>query len=236
VLKYEPYHDSPLSRFLISRALRNRKIGHALYWYLKSELHVPTISERYPPFPFWKIFQTKNLKIDTSYYLKPILEVVVLTDTSFSGKMNSWYRISLLLFSWQLPPIWLGFWRNVQLILRIDWKEIPSPTKSKKSNHSAKTSKPFHSRKLSNSLSTRSSVPRVSSSRNVLLWAPRRYLLTTTILPPCNQQSMSHPLCTVAVMACIRKCRRRAAYIHNLQGRRWPSAGHAYTADAKDHG
>jgi len=111
VLKYEPYHDSPLSRFLISRALRNRKIGHALYWYLKSELHVPTISERYlPSSPLQDFFNTKNLKIDTSYYLKHILEVVVLTDTSFSGKMNSWYRISFAsLFLLMASPIWLDF-------------------------------------------------------------------------------------------------------------------------------
>lgn len=47
VLKYEPYHDSALSRFLLRRALRNRKIGHALFWYLRSEMHVPTISERF---------------------------------------------------------------------------------------------------------------------------------------------------------------------------------------------
>lgn len=47
VLKYELYHDSALSRFLLRRALRSREVGHALYWYLKSEMHVPTITERY---------------------------------------------------------------------------------------------------------------------------------------------------------------------------------------------
>jgi phosphatidylinositol-4,5-bisphosphate 3-kinase len=47
VLKYEPYHDSGLARFLLRRALRNRVIGHALFWYLKSEMHVREISERY---------------------------------------------------------------------------------------------------------------------------------------------------------------------------------------------
>ncbi len=47
VLKYELYHDSALSRFLLRRALRSKELGHMLYWYLKSEVHVPTIAERY---------------------------------------------------------------------------------------------------------------------------------------------------------------------------------------------
>lgn len=48
VLKYEPFHDSPLSRFLLQRGLQNReRIGHLLFWYLKAELSVPHISQRY---------------------------------------------------------------------------------------------------------------------------------------------------------------------------------------------
>jgi phosphatidylinositol-4,5-bisphosphate 3-kinase len=47
VLKYEPYHDSTLARFLVLRSLQNRKIGGQFFWYLKSEIHVPEISERY---------------------------------------------------------------------------------------------------------------------------------------------------------------------------------------------
>jgi len=47
VLKYEPYHDCALSRMLLGRALKNIRIGHSLFWYLKSEMHVPEISERY---------------------------------------------------------------------------------------------------------------------------------------------------------------------------------------------
>jgi phosphatidylinositol-4,5-bisphosphate 3-kinase len=44
VLKYEPHHDSALSRFLIERALRNRsRIGHAFFWHLRSEMHIPEI-------------------------------------------------------------------------------------------------------------------------------------------------------------------------------------------------
>eukprot|EP00002_Diphylleia_rotans_P005530 TRINITY_DN1469_c0_g2_i1.p1 TRINITY_DN1469_c0_g2~~TRINITY_DN1469_c0_g2_i1.p1 ORF type:complete len:1062 (-),score=220.71 TRINITY_DN1469_c0_g2_i1:385-3570(-) len=48
VLKYEPYHDSSLARFLIRRALSCRvKIGHTLFWHLKAEMHVPEICDRY---------------------------------------------------------------------------------------------------------------------------------------------------------------------------------------------
>lgn len=35
VLKYESFHDSPLARFLLRRALRNKTIGHYFFWYLK---------------------------------------------------------------------------------------------------------------------------------------------------------------------------------------------------------
>ena len=48
VLKYEPYHDSPLARFLLSRSIHQRStIGQFFFWHLKSEMHVPEISERY---------------------------------------------------------------------------------------------------------------------------------------------------------------------------------------------
>ncbi len=47
VLKYEPYHDSALGRFLIRRALRSSRIGHIFFWFLKGEMHVPEIAERY---------------------------------------------------------------------------------------------------------------------------------------------------------------------------------------------
>jgi phosphatidylinositol-4,5-bisphosphate 3-kinase catalytic subunit alpha/beta/delta len=48
VLKYEPYHDSALARFLLQRSLCNRKLlGHEFFWHLKAELSVPAIGERY---------------------------------------------------------------------------------------------------------------------------------------------------------------------------------------------
>ena len=47
-LKYEPYHDSPLLRMLLRRALKSpNKIGHTLFWLLRSEMHVPDICERF---------------------------------------------------------------------------------------------------------------------------------------------------------------------------------------------
>jgi len=47
VLKYETYHDCELSRFLLKRAIRNRRVGHFLYWFLKSEIHNAQVSERF---------------------------------------------------------------------------------------------------------------------------------------------------------------------------------------------
>ena len=40
VLKFEPFHDSSLARFLLRRALVNTNIlGHVLFWLLRSEMH-----------------------------------------------------------------------------------------------------------------------------------------------------------------------------------------------------
>jgi hypothetical protein len=47
-LKYEAYHDSPLSRLLLRRALQSPyKIGHNFYWLLRSEMHNADICSRY---------------------------------------------------------------------------------------------------------------------------------------------------------------------------------------------
>ncbi|XP_062886999.1 phosphatidylinositol 4,5-bisphosphate 3-kinase catalytic subunit gamma isoform isoform X2 [Mobula hypostoma] len=37
-VKFEPYHDSALARFLLKRALRSKCIGHFLFWFLRSEV------------------------------------------------------------------------------------------------------------------------------------------------------------------------------------------------------
>lgn len=44
VLRYEPYYDCALTRFLLERAMGNRKIGHFLFWHLRSEIHMPAVS------------------------------------------------------------------------------------------------------------------------------------------------------------------------------------------------
>jgi hypothetical protein len=47
-LKLESYHDSPLARFLIKRAISNpSRIGHTLFWLLHSEMHDQHVCERF---------------------------------------------------------------------------------------------------------------------------------------------------------------------------------------------
>ncbi|XP_048097198.1 phosphatidylinositol 4,5-bisphosphate 3-kinase catalytic subunit delta isoform isoform X1 [Alosa alosa] len=47
VLKYESYLDCDLARFLLERSLSNKKIGHFLFWHLRSEMHVSSVSLRF---------------------------------------------------------------------------------------------------------------------------------------------------------------------------------------------
>ncbi|XP_068136641.1 phosphatidylinositol 4,5-bisphosphate 3-kinase catalytic subunit beta isoform isoform X2 [Hyperolius riggenbachi] len=47
VLKYEPFLDCALSRFLLQRALANRRIGQFLFWHLRAEVHIPTVSVQF---------------------------------------------------------------------------------------------------------------------------------------------------------------------------------------------
>jgi Phosphoinositide 3-kinase family, accessory domain (PIK domain)/Phosphatidylinositol 3- and 4-kinase len=48
VLKFEPFQDSALSRFLLRRAVRNpRDVGHVFFWLLQAEMHMKEVSERY---------------------------------------------------------------------------------------------------------------------------------------------------------------------------------------------
>ena len=48
VLKYEPYHDSPLARLLLRRALRAPLVlGHHLFWMLRSEMESSSVLERF---------------------------------------------------------------------------------------------------------------------------------------------------------------------------------------------
>ncbi|XP_041920357.1 phosphatidylinositol 4,5-bisphosphate 3-kinase catalytic subunit beta isoform isoform X5 [Alosa sapidissima] len=47
VLRYEPYYDCALTRFLLERAQNNRFIGHFLFWHLRSEIHMPAVSVQF---------------------------------------------------------------------------------------------------------------------------------------------------------------------------------------------
>ncbi|KAJ7990571.1 hypothetical protein DPEC_G00301770 [Dallia pectoralis] len=47
VLRYEPYYDCALTRFLLDRAQCTRNIGHFLFWYLRSEIHMPAVSVQF---------------------------------------------------------------------------------------------------------------------------------------------------------------------------------------------
>ncbi|XP_045074749.1 phosphatidylinositol 4,5-bisphosphate 3-kinase catalytic subunit beta isoform-like isoform X2 [Coregonus clupeaformis] len=47
VLRYEPYYDCALTRFLLNRAQCNRNIGHFLFWHLRSEMHMPVVSVQF---------------------------------------------------------------------------------------------------------------------------------------------------------------------------------------------
>ncbi|XP_069774535.1 phosphatidylinositol 4,5-bisphosphate 3-kinase catalytic subunit delta isoform isoform X2 [Narcine bancroftii] len=47
VLKYEPYLYAELTKFLLERALKNKKIGHFLFWHLRSEVHSAAVSLRF---------------------------------------------------------------------------------------------------------------------------------------------------------------------------------------------
>ncbi|KAM4589944.1 phosphatidylinositol 4,5-bisphosphate 3-kinase catalytic subunit beta isoform 1-T3 [Fundulus diaphanus] len=47
VLRYEPYYDCALTHFLLERAQSNRKIGHFLFWHLRSEINMPAVSVQF---------------------------------------------------------------------------------------------------------------------------------------------------------------------------------------------
>ena len=48
LIKFEPFVDGALVRFLLRRALGNPElIGHTFFWYLKAEMHVKEVSSRF---------------------------------------------------------------------------------------------------------------------------------------------------------------------------------------------
>ena len=46
-LKFEPHHDSLLARFLLKRALCNKRVGHFFFWYLRCEMVNPQYTTRF---------------------------------------------------------------------------------------------------------------------------------------------------------------------------------------------
>ena len=47
-LKCEAYHNSPLARFLLARALNDRaRLGHTFFWMLQAEMHIQEVRERF---------------------------------------------------------------------------------------------------------------------------------------------------------------------------------------------
>ena len=46
-LKYEPYHDSALSKFLVTSGIRSPKVAHYLFWHLKYYTGDPQFSQRF---------------------------------------------------------------------------------------------------------------------------------------------------------------------------------------------
>jgi phosphatidylinositol-4,5-bisphosphate 3-kinase catalytic subunit alpha/beta/delta len=46
-IKHESYVYSDLVIFLLERALKNQRIGHFLFWHLRSEMHLPYIQVRF---------------------------------------------------------------------------------------------------------------------------------------------------------------------------------------------
>lgn len=43
-VKYESYIYNDLVQFLLERAYENQRIGHSLFWLLRSEMHNPAVS------------------------------------------------------------------------------------------------------------------------------------------------------------------------------------------------
>lgn len=46
-IKHESYLNCDLVEFLLDRALKNQRIGHFLFWHLRSEMHVPAVQVRF---------------------------------------------------------------------------------------------------------------------------------------------------------------------------------------------
>jgi len=99
VLKYEPFLDNDLSKFLLKRALRNQRIGHIFFWLLRSELVITSNWTRF------------GLLIEAycrgcGHYLKSLLRQVEATDkltllaNSLKERKDDAQKVSFLCLPW----------------------------------------------------------------------------------------------------------------------------------------
>jgi hypothetical protein len=45
-IKFENFHDSALTRFIMRKCANNQNIGFYFFWLLKSEIHTPEVGHR----------------------------------------------------------------------------------------------------------------------------------------------------------------------------------------------
>ncbi|XP_062872087.1 phosphatidylinositol 4,5-bisphosphate 3-kinase catalytic subunit delta isoform [Trichomycterus rosablanca] len=95
VLKYEPYLDCDLTSFLLERALSNKRIGHFLFWHLRSEMHVSSVSLKFglilEAYCRGSIYHMKSLMKQT----EALNKMKALNDFVKSGSQKSASRLQI---------------------------------------------------------------------------------------------------------------------------------------------
>ena len=102
VLKYEPYHDNALSRFLLKRALRSKRVGHHFFWHLKAEMEQPEVSVR---FALLLEAYLRGSPLHTDELIKQNTVMQKLTETALAIK---------------------GYYLNLEILFKV-WLTFPSP-------------------------------------------------------------------------------------------------------------
>jgi len=107
-LKFEPYHDSALARFLITRALQSKRIGHFLFWYLRSEIENSHVSRRYSILleaylrgcgeKMLEEFSKQTTAINILKNFSTMVNMKI-SKSSNSAKLNDWLRHNLQKFT-----------------------------------------------------------------------------------------------------------------------------------------
>ncbi|CAK8686870.1 phosphatidylinositol 4,5-bisphosphate 3-kinase catalytic subunit alpha isoform-like [Clavelina lepadiformis] len=86
-LRFETYLDSALARFLLSRAITNQRIGHYLFWHLKSEMHDNQVALRFGLI-LEAYCRTCGLYLDQLVRQTEIVEKLVNVNTIFQKDDN----------------------------------------------------------------------------------------------------------------------------------------------------